>query len=151
MTGSEFGWITFVFETICSGDCELYFMMVCALIVCVWSREVVIRWLILPARQNSHVCHSSLLQCSADCCSVIQPMFSPSNCRMWTGRAPRWWSPGKAPRGNSRTLTAWPGTPLSHIRGPSRGPTMLRTYVNSHTFHLNPSVSICLYPCPVCL
>lgn len=35
MTGSEFGWITFVFETICSGDCELYFMMVCALIVCV--------------------------------------------------------------------------------------------------------------------
>lgn len=30
MTGSEFGRITFVFETICSADCELYFMMVCA-------------------------------------------------------------------------------------------------------------------------
>ncbi|KAI3366634.1 hypothetical protein L3Q82_009319 [Scortum barcoo] len=28
MTGSEFGQITFVFETICSADCELYFMMV---------------------------------------------------------------------------------------------------------------------------
>uniref|UniRef100_A0A665V0G9 UPF0577 protein KIAA1324-like n=1 Tax=Echeneis naucrates TaxID=173247 RepID=A0A665V0G9_ECHNA len=28
MTGSEFGRITFVFETICSADCELYFMMV---------------------------------------------------------------------------------------------------------------------------
>uniref|UniRef100_A0A8C9XZ41 Endosome-lysosome associated apoptosis and autophagy regulator family member 2b n=1 Tax=Sander lucioperca TaxID=283035 RepID=A0A8C9XZ41_SANLU len=27
MTGSEFGSITFVFETICTGDCELYFMM----------------------------------------------------------------------------------------------------------------------------
>uniref|UniRef100_A0A674BW37 Endosome-lysosome associated apoptosis and autophagy regulator family member 2b n=1 Tax=Salmo trutta TaxID=8032 RepID=A0A674BW37_SALTR len=27
MTGSEFGRITFVFETICSADCELYFMM----------------------------------------------------------------------------------------------------------------------------
>ena len=29
MTGTEFGRITFVFETICSADCELYFMMVC--------------------------------------------------------------------------------------------------------------------------
>uniref|UniRef100_A0A8C5FYW2 UPF0577 protein KIAA1324-like n=1 Tax=Gouania willdenowi TaxID=441366 RepID=A0A8C5FYW2_GOUWI len=28
MTGGEFGRITFVFETICSADCELYFMMV---------------------------------------------------------------------------------------------------------------------------
>lgn len=28
MTGNEFGQITFVFETICSADCELYFMMV---------------------------------------------------------------------------------------------------------------------------
>lgn len=28
MTTSEFGRITFVFETICSADCELYFMMV---------------------------------------------------------------------------------------------------------------------------
>lgn len=28
MTGGEFGKITFVFETICSADCELYFMMV---------------------------------------------------------------------------------------------------------------------------
>ncbi|KAM8883660.1 endosome/lysosome-associated apoptosis and autophagy regulator family member 2-like [Synchiropus picturatus] len=27
MTGNEFGQITFVFETICSADCELYFMM----------------------------------------------------------------------------------------------------------------------------
>uniref|UniRef100_A0A3Q2E832 Endosome-lysosome associated apoptosis and autophagy regulator family member 2 n=1 Tax=Cyprinodon variegatus TaxID=28743 RepID=A0A3Q2E832_CYPVA len=27
MTGGEFGRITFVFETICSADCELYFMM----------------------------------------------------------------------------------------------------------------------------
>uniref|UniRef100_A0A8K9X4H4 MRH domain-containing protein n=1 Tax=Oncorhynchus mykiss TaxID=8022 RepID=A0A8K9X4H4_ONCMY len=27
MTGTEFGRITFVFETICSADCELYFMM----------------------------------------------------------------------------------------------------------------------------
>ncbi|TKS90722.1 UPF0577 protein KIAA1324-like [Collichthys lucidus] len=27
MTGSEFGQIVFVFETICSADCELYFMM----------------------------------------------------------------------------------------------------------------------------
>ncbi|KAI9543026.1 Endosome/lysosome-associated apoptosis and autophagy regulator member 2 [Dissostichus eleginoides] len=27
MTDSEFGRITFVFETLCSGDCELYFMM----------------------------------------------------------------------------------------------------------------------------
>lgn len=28
MTGGEFGRITFVFETICLADCELYFMMV---------------------------------------------------------------------------------------------------------------------------
>uniref|UniRef100_A0A8C7N7L0 Endosome-lysosome associated apoptosis and autophagy regulator family member 2 n=1 Tax=Oncorhynchus kisutch TaxID=8019 RepID=A0A8C7N7L0_ONCKI len=28
MTGTEFGRITFVFETMCSADCELYFMMV---------------------------------------------------------------------------------------------------------------------------
>lgn len=29
MTTGEFGRISFVFETLCSADCELYFMMVC--------------------------------------------------------------------------------------------------------------------------
>lgn len=42
VTGNEFGQITFVFETICSADCELYFMMVCVL-RWVLSRAVVIR------------------------------------------------------------------------------------------------------------
>lgn len=39
LSGSEFGQIAFVFETVCSADCELYFMMVGAcLLMTVFSR-----------------------------------------------------------------------------------------------------------------
>lgn len=39
LSGNEFGQIAFVFETICSADCELYFMMVgdCVKVVTVFT------------------------------------------------------------------------------------------------------------------
>lgn len=151
-SGSEYGRITFEFESTCSADCEFYFMMVSwpasaraflrTVCVCHAMFCTVCWWLLLYYRflyVLSNNCAVIDRKRAVICVSawadipVLTCCWFCWRCRMWTDGAQMWLNRGKGVQRNRATCTSWLKTRASPSPGLSSGPARLMMSVHKHT------------------